>query len=312
MIRYASMNHEHPSPAAKYDRAFAIGVMLNIVFIIIEAAFGIISGSLALLADAGHNISDVVGLLLAWGASYLSRRKPSERRTYGWHSSSILAAMLNAVILVLAVGAIAWEAVKRLAHPATVAGKTIITVAVIGMIINTITALLFRSGRKSDLNIRGAFLHMAADAAVSAGVAVAGVVILLSGWQWLDPALSLLIAAAILAGTWGLLREAVNLALDAVPAGIDRGAVEAYLQSLPGVSAVHDLHIWGLSTSETALTAHLVKATAADDDALIAQASRELHERFKIAHTTLQWERSTAQCPSGLACENNDSIRNRE
>lgn len=306
------MNHEHPSPAAKYDRAFAIGVMLNIVFIIIEAAFGIISGSLALLADAGHNISDVVGLLLAWGASYLSRRKPSERRTYGWHSSSILAAMLNAVILVLAVGAIAWEAVKRLAHPAPVAGKTIIAVAVIGMIINTITALLFRSGRKSDLNIRGAFLHMAADATVSAGVAVAGVVILLSGWQWLDPALSLLIAAAILTGTWGLLREAVNLALDAVPAGIDRGAVEAYLQSLPGVSAVHDLHIWGLSTSETALTAHLVKATAADDDALIAQASRELHERFKIAHTTLQWERSTAQCPSGLACENNDSIRNRK
>lgn len=312
MIRYASMNHEHPSPAAKYDRAFAIGVMLNIVFIIIEAAFGIISGSLALLADAGHNISDVVGLLLAWGASYLSRRKPSERRTYGWHSSSILAAMLNAVILVLAVGAIAWEAVKRLAHPAPVAGKTIITVAVIGMIINTITALLFRSGRKSDLNIRGAFLHMAADATVSAGVAVAGVVILLSGWQWLDPALSLLIATTILAGTWGLLREAVNLALDAVPTGIDRGAVEAYLQSLPGVNAVHDLHIWGLSTSETALTAHLVKATAADDDALIAQASRELHERFKIAHTTLQWERSTAQCPSGLACENNDSIRNRE
>ena len=299
------MKHQQYSLAGIYNRAFAIGVVLNIVFFIIETAYGIISGSLALLADAGHNLSDVVGLLLAWGASYLSRRKPSERRTYGWHGTTILAAMLNAVILLLAVGAIAWEAIKRLAHPAPVAGKTIIIVAVIGMVINTITALLFMSGRKSDLNIRGAFLHMAADAAVSAGVVVAGVAILLSGWLWLDPALSLFIAAVILAGTWGLLRDSVNLALDAIPAGIDRVAVEAYLQSLPGVSAVHDLHIWGLSTSEAALTAHLVKAAPDDDDALIAQASRELHERFKIAHTTLQWERSPAQCPSGQVCENN-------
>jgi cobalt-zinc-cadmium efflux system protein len=299
------MNHQHHSLNGKYDRVFAISVALNIAFVIIEAVFGVMSGSLALLADAGHNLSDVAGLLLAWGANFLSRRKPSKHRTYGWHGSSILAAMLNAVILLLAVGAIAWEAVKRIAHPAPVAGATVIIVAVIGMAINTATALLFRSGRKSDLNIRGAFLHMAADAAVSAGVAVAGAAILLSGWQWLDPALSLLIAAVILAGTWGLLRESVNLALDAVPAGIDRGAVEAYLQSLPGVSAVHDLHIWGLSTSEAALTAHLVKAAAADDDALIAQASRELHERFKIAHSTLQWERSAAQCPSGQICENN-------
>jgi cobalt-zinc-cadmium efflux system protein len=178
------------------------------------------------------------------------------------------------------------------------------------MVINTITALLFRSGRKNDLNIRGAFLHMAADAAVSAGVAVAGSVILLSGWLWLDPALSLIIAAVILVGTWGLLRESVNLALDAVPAGIDREAVEIYLKSLPGVSAVHDLHIWGLSTSESALTAHLVKAAPADDDALIAQASRELHERFKIAHTTLQWERNSIQCPSGLPCEDYGNSRN--
>ncbi|MEI6614739.1 MAG: cation diffusion facilitator family transporter, partial [Chrysiogenales bacterium] len=188
-----------------------------------------------------------------------------------------------------------------------VAGKTVIVVAIIGMIINTITALLFKSGRKSDLNIRGAFLHMAADAIVSAGVAMAGVAILLSGWLWLDPVLSLLIAAAILAGTWGLLHEAVNLALDAVPAGIDRGAVEAFLQTLPGVSAVHDLHIWGLSTSEAALTAHLVKIASADDDAVIALASRELHERFKITHTTLQWERNIAQCPSVQICENNGS-----
>ena len=299
------MKHEHHTLDGTYDRAFATGIVLNIAFVIIEAAFGIISGSLALLADAGHNLSDVFGLLLAWGASYLARRKPSERRTYGWHGSTILAAMLNAFILIFTVGAIAWEAVKRLAHPAPVAGKTVIAIAVGGMIVNTITALLFRSGRKNDLNIRGAFLHMAADAAVSAAVAVAGLVILFGGWLWLDPLLSLLIAAVILAGTWGLLREAVNLALDAVPAGIDPGAVETYLQNLPGVSAVHDLHIWGLSTSAAALTAHLVKAATDDDDALIAQASQELHQRFKIAHTTLQWERGTAQCPSGQPCENN-------
>jgi len=300
------MNHRHDPALGKYDRAFGIGIALNIAYVIGEGLFGVVSGSLALLADAGHNLSDVLGLLLAWGASYLSRRKPSERRTYGWHGSSILAAMLNAVILLLAVGAIAWEAIKRLAHPAPVAGKTVIAVAIIGMIVNTVTAILFRSGRKDDLNIRGAFLHMAADAAVSAGVVVAGVLILLSGWLWLDPVLSLLIAAVILTGTWGLLRESLNLALDAVPAAIDPGAVESYLRNLPGVSAVHDLHIWGMSTSETALTAHLVKVAADDDDALIAQASRELHERFKIAHTTLQWERSAAHCPNGPACKAGD------
>jgi len=299
------MKHSHQSEKSTYDRSFAIGILLNSAFVIIEAVLGIVSGSLALLADAGHNLSDVVGLLLAWGARYLSRRKPSQRRTYGWHSSSILAAMLNAVILLLAIGAIVWEAAKRLVHPVPVAGKTVISVAIIGMIINTLTALLFRSGRKSDLNIRGAFLHMAADAAVSAGVAVAGIAVLLSGWQWLDPAVSVVIAAVIFANTWGLLRESVNLALDAVPAGIDRGAVEAYLRSLPGIRSVHDLHIWGLSTSETALTAHLVKIAADDDDALIAQASRELHERFQIAHTTLQWERDPGTCPAGPPCEGN-------
>lgn len=299
------MNHEHHAAARAYDRAFVVGIVLNIGFVFVEVLFGIFSASLALLADAGHNLSDVIGLLLAWGASFLARRKPTERRTYGWHGSTVLAAMLNAFILIFAVGAIAWEAVKRLAHPAPVAGKTVIIVAVIGMVINTATALLFRSGRKNDLNIRGAFLHMAADAAVSAGVAVAGLAILSGGWLWLDPLLSLLIAAVILAGSWGLLREAVNLALDAVPAGIDPRAVEIYLQSLPGVSAVHDLHIWGLSTSAAALTAHLVKAAAEDDDELIAQASRELHQRFKIVHTTLQWERNAAQCPSGQICENN-------
>jgi cobalt-zinc-cadmium efflux system protein len=295
--------HSHQGSAGAFDRAFTIGIALNVAYVIGEGLFGVFAGSLALLADAGHNLSDVVGLLLAWGASTLSRRKPSQRRTYGWHSSSILAAMLNAVILLLAVGAIAWEAVKRLARPAPVAGKTVIIVAVMGVIVNSVSALLFRSGRKSDLNIRAAFLHMAADAAVSAGVVVAGVVILLSGWFWLDPVLSLLIAAVILTGTWGLLRESLDLALDAVPSGIDPGAVESYLRGLCGVSAVHDLHIWAMSTSETALTAHLVKAAADDDDVLIAQASRGLHERFKITHSTLQWERSAAECPNGPACE---------
>ncbi|MCX6558457.1 MAG: cation diffusion facilitator family transporter [Candidatus Aminicenantes bacterium] len=297
------MIHHHQGSADTHDRAFTIGIALNVAYVIGEGLFGVFSGSLALLADAGHNLSDVVGLLLAWGASTLSRRKPSQRRTYGWHSSSILAAMLNAVILLLAVGAIAWEAVKRLAHPAPVAGKTVIVVAAMGVIVNSVSALQFMSGRKSDLNLRGAFLHMAADAAVSAGVVVAGVAMLLSGWLWLDPVLSLLIAVVILTGTWGLLRESLDLALDAVPYGINPGAVESYLRNLCGVSAVHDLHIWAMSTSETALTAHLVKAAADDDDALIAQASRELHERFKIAHSTLQWERSAAQCPNGPACE---------
>jgi len=298
------MNHQQQSNRPAFAAAFAVGIALNFGFVITESVFGILSGSMALLADAGHNLSDVIGLLLAWGAAVLSRRKPSPRRTYGWSSSSILAAMLNAGLLLLAVGAIVWESVKRLAHPVPVGGKTVIMVAAIGMVVNTVTALMFRSGRKNDLNIRGAFLHMAADAAVSAGVAAAGVGVLLGGWQWLDPAVSLLIAIVILANTWGLLRESVNLALDAVPAGVDREAVEAYLLSLPGVRSVHDLHIWGLSTSETALTAHLVKAAGADDDALIALASRELHERFRIVHTTLQWERDAVQCPNGLPCEN--------
>jgi len=297
------MAHEPNHRPADHSRAFAIGVALNIGFVVIEAVFGVIAGSLALLADAGHNLGDVLGLLLAWGASNLSQQRPTQRHTYGWRSSSILAALLNAVILLVAVGAIAWEAIRRLTEPSEVAGLTVIVVAFVGVVINTATALLFMAGRKSDLNIRGAFLHMAADAGVSVGVVVAGVAILATGWQWVDPVVSLLIAIVILFSTSELLRDSVNLALNAVPEHIDPKAVEAYLKSLPGVTNIHDLHIWGMSTTSAAMTAHLVKPDPRDDDALITQASKELHERFGIEHTTLQWERGDSTQPCDVACE---------
>lgn len=299
----AHENQHHHQAHSDYNRAFAIGVALNVVFIIIEAVFGLLADSLALLADAGHNLSDVLGLLLAWGASYMVKRKPTERHTYGWRKSSILAALMNAIVLMAAIGAIAWEAIRRINDPVPVGGQTIITVAAIGVVINTTTALLFISGRTHDLNIRGAFLHMAADAGVSAGVVAAGLVIFTSGWQWIDPLVSLVIAVIILIGTWGLMRDAFNLALDAVPKGIDPRAVSEYLAGLPGVESVHDLHIWAMSTTETALTAHLVKPDPKDDDILIEKAGRELHEHFGIDHVTLQWERWQALNHCGGSCE---------
>jgi cobalt-zinc-cadmium efflux system protein len=297
------MAHDHHHRFLNYDRAFAFGVALNVGFVIVEAAYGIMAGSLALLADAGHNLSDVLGLMLAWGANYLIRRKPTERRTYGWRKSSILAALINAVILLFALGGIAWEAIRRLGAPVPVAGKTVIFVALVGVLINTATALLFLSGRKSDLNIRGAFLHMAADAGVSAGVVIAGIAIIFTGRLWIDPAISLLITVIILIGTWRLLRDAFNMALDAVPRDIDPEAVKDYLSSLPGITGFHDMHIWAMSTRETALTVHLIKPDPKDDDALIEKASKELHDQFGIDHITLQWERrpSTNQC--GDSCE---------
>ena len=297
--------HNHTHSHSDYNRAFAIGVALNVIYIVVEATYGFLAGSLALLADAGHNLSDVLGLLLAWGANYLVQRKPTERHTYGWRKSTILAALTNAIILLVAMGGIAWEAVRRFSDPSPVSGKTVIIVAAIGVVINTATALLFLSGRKTDLNIRGAFLHMAADAGVSAGVVLAGVVILATGWPWIDPVVSLTITAIILVGTWGLLRDSFNLALDAVPAGIDPEAVKTYLSDLPGVTGVHDLHIWAMSTSETALTVHLVKPDAGDDDALIEQASRELHDRFGIEHITIQWERRPELDHCGSSCQIN-------
>ena len=299
----AQDHQHHQHDHTDYNRAFAIGVALNIGFIIVEIVFGLLADSLALLADAGHNLSDVLGLLLAWGASYMVKRRPTKRHTYGWRKSSILAALMNAIVLMTAIGAIAWEAIRRFSDPAPVGGQTIIIVAAIGVVINTATALLFISGRKHDLNIRGAFLHMAADAGVSAGVVVAGMIIIASGWMWIDPLVSIVIAVIILIGTWGLMRDAFNLALDAVPKGIDPQAVTDYLAGLPGVESVHDLHIWAMSTTETALTAHLVKPDSKNDDILIEKASRELHAQFGIEHVTLQWERWQELNHCGASCE---------
>lgn len=282
--------HSHASK--NFNRAFAVGVGLNLVFVAVEAVFGLLSDSLALLADAGHNLSDVFSLILAWGAGRLVELKPSKRHTYGWKSSTILAALMNALLLLAAIGAIAWEAVQRFSDPHPVTGATIIIVAAVGVVINSLTAFLFISGRKADLNIKGAFLHMAADAGVSFGVIVAGVAIWISGALWLDPAVSLAIAVIIFIGTWGLLKDSVNLALQAVPKGIDVDGIHRYLQDLPGVQSVHDLHIWALSTRETALTVHLVKPDPQRDDELIRRAVRELRDCFGIDHTTIQWERS--------------------
>jgi cobalt-zinc-cadmium efflux system protein len=292
------MAHNHAHTSTHYDKAFAWGIALNVGYIVVEAVFGLWVNSLALLADAGHNLSDVLGLVLAWGAHYLTRLRPTERHTYGWRSTSILAALTNALILLVAIGGIAWEAVRRFGTPAEVGGTTVMWVAGTGVVINGLTAMLFYQGRHRDLNIRGAFLHMAADAAVSLGVVVAGGAIYLAGWNWIDPATSLAVAVVIFLGTWGLLRDSVDLALHAVPRGIDAGEVRQYLRSLPGVSEVHDLHIWGLSTTHIALTAHLVKPDADDEDALLARINEELHERFGIEHSTVQLERDAdaAQC----------------
>lgn len=285
------MTHHHDEHSRSHDRAFAVGVALNAGFIAAEVTAGLITGSLALLADAGHNASDVLSLLLAWGATRLAGRRPDQRRTYGWRRATILAALANSLLIMAAVGAIIWEAIKRLAEPSPVEGMTIVYVSILGVAVNTGTALLFVRGRDRDLNIRAAFVHMAADAGVSAGVAVSGALIAVTGWLWLDPAVSLAIAAVIAIGTWGILRGSLNLALDAVPEGVDVAEVRAYLESLPGVLSVHDLHVWGLSTTETALTAHLVRPEGEDEDAVLRQAARALHERFGIGHVTMQWER---------------------
>ena len=283
-------SHEHNHAPANFDRAFAVGVVLNFGFVVTEAIFGTLANSLALVADAGHNLSDVLGLLLAWGASLLARRLPTQRRTYGLRRSSILATLLNTLVLLIAVGGIAWEAILRFSHPEIVANEIVITVAAVGILINGFTAWLFMSGQKHDINIRGAYLHMAADAAVSLGVVLAALVMHYTGWLWLDPVASLVIVIVIIVGTWGLLRESLNLALDAVPERVHPAEVEAFLAGLPGVEAVHDLHIWGMSTTEIALTVHLVKPDATIDDALLSHINEELHHRFDIDHTTIQFE----------------------
>ncbi len=279
-----------------YNRSFAVAVFLNGAFLTIEAVYGLLAGSLALVADAGHNFSDVLGLLLAWGASVAARRPPTERHTYGFRRGTILAALSSAILLLMALGIIGWEAVGRLVRGTAVDSAVMAIVAAIGVGINAATALLFLSGRKRDLNIRAAFLHMAADAGVSLGVVAAALLIGATGWLWLDPVLSLGIVAVILVGTWGLLRDSANLAMDAVPAGIDPGAVRGFLASLPRVAEVHDLHIWGMSTTETALTAHLVMPPPPPDDCFVQDATEGLRERFGIGHATLQIETGKTPC----------------
>ncbi len=290
--------HVHAgSPGAwNVSRSFALGMFLNLLFVAAEVIFGLRAHSLALLSDAGHNLSDVLGLSLAWGAALLARRPPTTRHTYGLRRASILAAMGNAVLLLLAVGGISWEAIERIGRPHAVATDTVILVAAIGILINGLTALLFLSGRKRDLNIQGAFLHMLADAGVSAGVVLAAVVIRATGWMVLDPIVSLAVGVAIIWGTWGLSRKSLLLAMDAVPEGTDLPAITRYLQELPGVTVVHDLHVWGMSTTETALTVHLVKPDASVDDAFLSRISRELHHRFGIEHATIQLECADTDC----------------
>jgi cobalt-zinc-cadmium efflux system protein len=284
------LHGHHPAGRADYGRAFALGIVLNLAYVIAEATFGALSGSLALLADAGHNLGDVLGLALSWGAAVLSRREPSGRFTYGLRSSSILAALANAIILLVVTGGIAWEALWRLSHPIPVAGSTVAWVAAAGILVNGATALLFARGRQRDLNLKSAFLHMATDALVTAGVLVAGIAIALTGLPWLDPAVSLVISGVIVYATWDLIRGAISLALDAVPEGIDAAAVRAHLAAMPGVAAIHDLHIWGMSTTETAMTCHLVMPGGHPGDAALGRLARELEERFGIHHSTIQIE----------------------
>jgi cobalt-zinc-cadmium efflux system protein len=286
---HAHDGHHHRHAAPQPDRAFAIGAAANGAFIAVEVGFGLAANSVALLADAAHNLGDVLSLLLAWGAVWLTRRPPTPRRTYGWGRSSILAALMNATVLLVGVGAIAVEAVRRLIVPEPVAEDAVMVVAALGIAVNAGTALLFRHGRAHDLNIRAQFLHLAGDALVSLGVVAAAAGIALTGWTWLDPLASLCVAVAVVAGTWDVLRESVDLAMDAVPESVPHQAVEDFLVGLPGVVEVHDLHIWGLSTTETALTAHLVYQDEAGDRRL-HDLAQELRRRFGIGHATLQIE----------------------
>lgn len=283
-------HHGHHHAPADFGRAFAIGVGLNTAYVLGEALCGLSVHSVALLADAGHNVGDVIGLVGAWLATWLSKRAPSSQYTYGLRRSSILAALANAIILLVVTGAIAWEAVQRLTSPEPTGGFIILIVALVGVLVNGTAAWLFMSGRGRDLNVKAAFTHMAADASLSSGVAVAGGVIMLTGWLWVDPAVSLIISTMIVAATWSLLRDSMNLSLDAVPPGIDQDEVAAYFRSLPDVIELHDLHIWGMSTTETALTAHLVREDVRAGEVLLPEITAEVHRRFGISHATIQFE----------------------
>ncbi|MDP9138420.1 MAG: cation diffusion facilitator family transporter [Pseudomonadota bacterium] len=288
----AHAGHQHQP--ASFGTAFAVGIGLNTAYVLVEAAFGFLSNSMALVADAGHNLSDVLGLAVAWLAVILSKRTPTARFTYGLRGSSILAALFNAVFLLVAVGAIGWEAVLRLINPEPVAGTTVMIVAAAGVLINGLTAWLFARGRQTDLNIRGAYLHMAADAAVSAGVVVAGLAIMVTGWFWLDAVATLAVIAVIVRLTWGQLRDSMAMSLAAVPPGVEPDAVRRLLSEWPAVAQLHDLHIWPMSTTEVALTAHLVMPSGHPGDAFLMQVAQTLKERFRIGHVTLQIETDAA------------------
>jgi len=290
-------HHHHHHAAPDYNRAFAVGVALNVIFVVIEVFYGLVANSLALITDAGHNLSDVMGLLLAWGASYLAGKQPSLRRTYGYSRATILASMFSGLLLLAAVVLISWEAVNRFFTPSEPVGQTIMIVAGIGVVINSITAWFFVSGKDHDLNIRGAYLHMAADALVSLGVVISGFVIWKFGLKWFDPLSSLLIAVVIFWSTWGLLRDSLNLAVDAVPRGMDPEEVRNWLSSQPGVEGMHDLHIWPMSTTNTALTTHLLMPVPPADDEFLHNLAQQLQEKFGISHATFQVERGDDDHP---------------
>jgi cobalt-zinc-cadmium efflux system protein len=289
-------DHHHHAPPKDFNAAFALGTALNLGIVVLQAVYGLIAHSTALLADAGHNLSDVLSLVVAWGAAGLAKRPATARYTYGLRGSSIVAALFNAVFLLVVLGGIAWEAIQRFSEPVEVQGKIVMAVAAAGIVINGISAWLFASGREGDINVRGAFLHMLSDALVSFGVVCAGALIIFTGWTWLDPAVTLVIVGIIVYGTWGLLRDSWSMALAAVPRGIDPAKVRNYLGGLPGVSIIHDLHIWPMSTTETALTCHLVMPGGHPGDQFTMDIAHDLHEQFGIGHATVQVEVSEAQC----------------
>lgn len=294
--------HSHTHEINSYNKAFGFGIALNIIYIIVEAVYGLLINSMALLADAGHNFSDVLGLILAWGGAYLAKTAVTKSRTYGLRKSTILAALFNAIILLIAVGAITIETIRKIAEPEPIGGATMMMVAGVGVIINTLTALLFLKGRKKDLNIKGAFLHMAADAGVSLSVVAAGFLINLTGFYLLDPMISLIIVVVITIGTWGLLKDSFHLSMDAVPRDIDFDKVKNYLSSIDGVKEIHDLHIWAMSTTESALTVHLVIPYEQKDDKLLRKICKQLHDEFGIEHSTIQLEKNA----KSAGCENNN------
>lgn len=291
--------HGHSYAPKDFGQAFLIGIVLNTGFVIVEAIYGWLSGSMALIADAGHNLSDVLALLLAWGATVAAKKPATGRFTYGYKSSTILAALANAGLLLIAIGAIAFETLHRIAEPAPVQGMTMVIVAGIGILINAGTAMMFMRGRDHDINIRGVYLHMAADALVSVGVVLAGFAILLTGAMWIDPVVSLIIVGVIAWGTWGLLKDSVTMSLLAVPRGISESKVRGYLAGLEGVTAIHDLHIWPMSTTETALTAHLVMPSGHPGDAFLREVAHQLEHHHRIGHTTIQVELSRERCEAG-------------